>query len=400
MKILLVHNFYGSSAPSGENTVYLAERDLLVSRGEEVLEFNRHSDEIRGQGAVGVLKGALATPWNPFSARAIRELIARERPEVVHVHNSFPLISPSVFSAARSMGCATVLTLHNYRTVCAAGIPERGGVPCTLCLEKRSSLPALARGCYRDSRVATVPMAANIELHRALGTWRKQVDAFIALTSFQRDMLSVAGLPKEKIHVKPHFYDNPPDPLPWSGREARVVFIGRLGQYKGVHVLIEAWNRWGAEAPRLEIIGEGPERKRLEEFAAWGAGKVTFSGHLPFEEAQKRLASSRLLVLPSLCFEGFPMVIREAFALGVPVAGSNLGSIPCIVEDETNGVLFTPGDPDDLLAKVRTAWEEPLLLEGFARRARRSFEEHYTADSNYRALQEIYRKALQQRRSS
>lgn len=399
MKILLVHNFYGSSAPSGENEVYLAERELLHSRGVEIIEFTRHSDELRSRGTTGVAKGALTTPWNPVSFARLRRLLERERPDIMHVHNTFPLLSPAVFHASRTFPVATVLTMHNYRTFCAAGIPERSGTPCTECLDRRSVLPSLRHGCYRGSRLATFPLAVMIALHRRFSTWGRHVDAFIALTEFQRDRLAAAGLPLDRMHVKPHFYADPPSPLPWSERQDKAIFIGRLGEYKGVHVLIEAWRMWGDDAPALEVIGEGPERETLQMMArGWADERITFAGQLSFQETQARLARARLLVLPSLCFEGFPMVIREGFALGVPVAASRLGSLPCIVEDGKTGVLFRPGDADDLLAKVKALWGQKERMAEMGKAARNEFERKYTAHANYRQLMAIYEEARQHRR--
>lgn len=404
MKILLVHNFYGSEAPSGENAVFEAERDLLSTRGNQAVEFTRHSDDIRSRGIAGLLQGALATPWNPFSAKALRRLILRERPQLMHVHNTFPLISPAIFSAAKALGVPTVLTLHNYRIFCAAGIPMRDNRPCTECLDRRSVLPALRYGCYRGSRAATLPLAAMIALHRSLGTWRRHVDAFIALTAFQREKLVAAGLPSERVHLKPHFYPNPPTPLPWPAREDKVVYLGRLGPEKGLQSLLEAWRLWGSEAPSLEIVGDGPERSTLEQAISVSglAGRVALLGQLSFVAAQERLSRARLLVMPSLCYEGFPMAIREAFALGVPVAGSNLGSIPCIVEEGRTGVLFAPGDAGDLLGAVRALWSDASALERMSREARLAFDANYTADRNYASLMEIYAAAtaaMQQQRS-
>lgn len=399
MKIVLAHNFYGSAAPSGENTVYKAERDLLRSRGHEVIEFTRHSDEIRNRGAAGLLQGALATPWNPFSAHALRRVIFRERPDVVHAHNTFPLISPSIFSAAHALGIPTVLTLHNYRVFCAAGIPMRNNLPCTECLDRKSTLPALRYGCYRGSRMATLPLAAMIGLHRRLDTWQRHVDAFIALTTFQQETMAAAGLPVERIHIKPHFYMNPPAPRAWDTRQNKVVYLGRLGSEKGVASLLEAWRLWGTEAPPLELIGDGPERVALERtISSLGLqGKVALLGQLAFADAQARLAGARLLVLPSLCYEGFPMAIREAFALGVPVAGSRIGSIPCIVEDGQTGVLFTPGDGADLCRVVRDLWRDPAELARMAEQARAEFEAHYTAERNYAMLISVYESAIRVR---
>jgi glycosyltransferase involved in cell wall biosynthesis len=249
IKILLLHNFYRSASPSGENQVFEMERALLERRGHQVEVLTRHSDEIAGQGMRGAIKGAASTPWNPFSARELRKRIASFGPDVVHVHNTFSLLSPAVFPAAR--GTARVLTLHNYRLFCAAAIPMRDGRVCTDCLDQRSVLPALRFGCYRGSRVATVPMAASIALHRCRGTWNKDVEAFIALSEFQRHRFVDAGLPTERVHVKPNFYPGNPVMVPWRERADRVVFVGRLSAEKGVRTLLRAWAQWGERAPPL-----------------------------------------------------------------------------------------------------------------------------------------------------
>ena len=399
LKILLLHNFYGSSAPSGENTVFLAERDLLRLNGHQLIEFTQHSDNIRGKGIIGLIRGACSTPWNPFSKYKLRRFLQTEKPDILHVHNTFPLLSPSIFYAAQGLNTAVVFTLHNYRVFCAAGIPMRNSLPCTECLDKRSVSPALKYGCYRNSRAATVPMAFMISLHRKLGTWQNHVDAFISLTEFQKRKMAGAGLPEGRIYVKPHFYANPPASLSWSVREPKVVFIGRLGMEKGIHVLIDAWKQWGGEAPMLEIIGDGPERVALEKQADENnpAGNILFMGQLPYEETQTILSRASLLILPSLCFEGFPMAIREAFALGVPVAASQLGSMPDIVTDGQDGVLFLPGNADDLLEKVSSVWQKPEMMSAMAENARKAFEERYTAERNYEMLMEIYRRAMERR---
>ncbi len=400
MKILLVHNIYGSSAPSGENKVFLAEKDLLKSRGHDVIEYTRHSDEIRNHGYRGTMRGAFATPWNPFSQRKIRRILKDEQPDVMHAHNTFPLLSPAVFRAARGLRTATVLTLHNYRIFCAAGIPMRNAAPCTDCMDRRSVLPSLKFGCYRNSRLATLPMAFMIAMHRAMGTWHKDVDAFIALTEFQQDKMSEAGLPKDRMHTKPHFFHDPPKPLPWKEREPLVVFVGRLGFEKGLHILVEAWKEWGDSAPSLELIGDGPEREELEMKVDQSGlrQKIRFCGQLPFSRVQEKLARVSLLVLPSLCFEGFPMAIREAFALGVPVAASRLGSLPCLVKDGENGVLFEPGNSSDLLRVLQQLWHQSEKLAALGRKARADFEEKYTDSVNYEALMNIYQTAIELRR--
>lgn len=391
MKILLVHNFYGSSAPSGENTVYAAEKSLLEAAGHEVTEYTRHSDDIRGQGAWGAVKGALATPWNPWAARAIIETVERFRPDVVHVHNTFPLISPAVFHAIGKRA-ARVLTLHNYRLFCPAAIPLRGGKVCTDCLDRRSVMPSIQHGCYRNSRLATLPLAVGVALHRRLGTWTRQVDAFVALSEFQRQRMVEAGLPARNVFVKPNFYPGNPIVVPWIERSPVVVFAGRLTAEKGVVSLVKAWALWGQQAPELRILGDGELRTELERQAQ--GLPIRFLGQVPSQQAQQEIARATLLVLPSECFEGFPMVVREAFAFGTPVAVSNLGPLPSIVQAGVSGVVFEPGNPASLRQALQDAWQASGALEQLGRGARQAFETNYTEESNYSTLMRVYEQAM------
>jgi glycosyltransferase involved in cell wall biosynthesis len=395
MKILLVHNYYGSSAPSGENAVFESELAMLKNFHHQVIPYIRHSDEIREQGVLGIVKGAFSTPWNFFAIKKLRRVLQTEKPDVMHVHNSFPLFSPGIFYAAKDSQVATVLTLHNYRIFCAAGIPMRDDKPCTLCIDRKSIWPALRFGCYRNSRLATLPMAFMIALHRNLNTWGRKVDVFITLTSFQRKLLVKAGLPENRTHIKPHFYPNPPQPQRWDEREDMVVFVGRLGKEKGVSFLLEAWKVW-PEAPKLVIIGEGPEGDflRNEVMRCGLFDKIIFSGQLPFVKVQNHLSRAKLLIVPSINFEGFPMAIREAFALGVPVAASNLGSMASLVEDGRTGGLFEPANARGLASVVQRLWGDQEKLHEMAIAARNEFELHYTEEVNYQRLIELYSKAI------
>ncbi|WP_203300264.1 glycosyltransferase family 4 protein [Marinobacter sediminum] len=390
MKILLGHNYYRSSSPSGENLVYEMERDLLSRNGHTVSEFIRNSDTLSKEGIAGVIKGAAQTPWNTFVAKDVKKRLVSESTDVLHVHNTFPMISPSVFWAARGLS-ARVITLHNYRLFCANAIPMRGGNVCTECLDKRSAAPAMRHGCYRNSRLATAPLAANVALHRRMGTWQNQVDAFICLSNFQKELMIDAGLPKHKVHVKPNFYPGMPEVKPWMARRPAVVFAGRLGAEKGVVTLLKAWRMWGVNAPELRIVGDGPLRRELEEMAE--GLPVTFLGQLQMEEAQREIAENMLQILPSEWFEGFPMVIREAFAFGTPAAVSNIGPLPSIVTKGLNGVVFEASDAASLLAEVKGAWAAPDLLQRLGVGARAEFETKYTEQANYQQLQDIYKEA-------
>lgn len=392
LKILLAHNHYRSSAPSGENAVCEAEQQLLMQYGHQVETFFTHSDAISARGLAGTALAALSTPWNPSAARAVRASVLGSQPDVVHVHNTFPLLSPAIFHAIGKRA-ARVLTLHNYRLFCPAAIPMRDGQVCTDCLDRRSPLPSLLHGCYRGSRAATLPLAVSVGLHRALGTWTNQVDAFICLSDFQREVMVQAGLPREKVHVKPNFYPGNPAVLPWDERSPCVVFAGRLTEEKGVVNLLRAWQGWGAGAPELRLVGDGYLRAQLEQMAT--GLPIRFLGQLPAEQAQVEIARARLQILPSECFEGFPMVVREAFAFGTPAAVSDLGPLPSIVTHGKSGIVFQPATPASLLQEVRTAWETPGLLETLGQGARAEFETKYTEEANYTMLMNIYQQAME-----
>ncbi len=399
MKILQVHNFYGSSAPSGETRVLESERAMLSARGHEVELFQRHSDELRERGALGSVHGAIATPWNPFAARRMRLAVERYGTDIVHAHNTFPLVSPAIFSAIGNRA-ARVLTLHNYRLLCPAAIPMRDGGVCTDCIERHSVVPALRHGCYRDSRIATLPLATSVALHRSIGTWRKHVDGFIALSEFQRDLVIRGGLPGELVHLKPNFYPGEPRPVPWAERKPQAVYVGRLSPEKGVDSLVRAWTLWGEMAPQLTIIGDGESRETLKRLAAANPRvQIHFPGPLESESAQEQIGQSRLLIMPSQCFEGFPMAIAEAFALGTPVAASDIGPLPSLVKEGEHGILFKPGDPQSLLDRVRAAWHASDDLERYSGNVRLTFEQEYTEDVNYRRLMAIYESAIEVNRS-
>lgn len=397
LKILLTHNYYSSTIPSGENEVVRAEIALLKNAGDQVDEYYRSNDEIKHRGLRGKLTAAFSTPWNPLSARDLLSKVHNFGPDVVHVHNTFPLVSPSIFHAIGKRA-ARVLTLHNYRLFCPAAIPMRYGSVCTECLDRRSALPSIVHGCYRESRIATIPLAISVGLHRMIGTWTKRVDAFICLTEFQRQVMVSAGLPAEKVHVKPNFYPGNPTVVPWAKRQPYVVFVGRLTAEKGVINLMRAWQAWGAEAPELRLVGSGELRPELERMAE--GLPVRFLGQLSAEHAQTEIANARLQILPSEWFEGFPMVVREAFAFGTPAAVSNIGPLPSIVEHGKSGIVFQPANPQSLRHEVRTAWVAQGLLERLGQGARAEFEGKYTEEANYATLIQIYRKAIDASRSA
>ncbi|MGQ0599192.1 glycosyltransferase family 4 protein [Aquabacterium sp.] len=393
MKVLLVHNWYGSSAPSGENAVVLAEKQLLQANGIDVIEYFKFSDGIRSIGFLGKILGGLATPFNPFTYFQFRALLRRERPDVVHVHNFFPLISPAVFYAAHHQGVASVMTLHNYRIGCGAGLPFRDQETCLHCLEGQSVRPLLKFRCYRNSLAASLPMAAMIALHRRLRTWSRRVDLFITLTDFYSQIMRVTGLiPENSMRKKPQFMANPPEPAHFLTRPIKALYVGRISMEKGVSTLLEAWRQWGADAPRLHIVGDGPDLDTLK--STFGDVNVHWHGKLPADQTLEVIRSAQLLIIPSICFEGFPMVVREALACAVPILASHIGPMEEFVLPAF-GELFKPGSPAQLLDKARGLLGEgsPRLAD-MSQQARIEFDCKYTAHINFERLMSIYQEAI------
>ena len=390
MKILIAHNYYGSAAPSGENQVFEAERDVLRRCGHEVIEFVRYSDEIRSQRHFGAVIGGLSTPWNPWAARALQRMVEGSQPDVVHVHNTFPLLSPAIFHAI-STRVAIILTLHNYRLFCPAATPIRAGRVCTECLDTQSVFPALRYGCYRNSHLSTLPLAFSVALHRYLGTWTRHVDAFIALTIFQRETMVAAGLPAGLVHVKPNFITGNFKPVPWKDRGNYAVFVGRLGVEKGVRTLISAW-RFVNGLP-LKILGDGPLRGELEARVHAQGINAEFLGGVHRDEVLSIVSRACLQVVPSECFEGFPIVILEAYGSGTPVVASRIGSLAEIVLDGETGLHFEAGDSVDFAQRVNHLAERPELAHRMGMKAHETFLEKYTAEKNLELLMGIYSRA-------
>ena len=388
MRFLLVHNRYQRAG--GEDAVFRAEAGLLGAAGHAVVEYVRANEEIAGTDLMSRAALATNTVWSRSSARALRRLLHRVRPDVAHFHNTLPLISPAAYYECRAAGVPVVQTLHNYRLICPAANLFRAGRICEECID-RGLHRGVRHACYRHSRSATGAVVAMLSMHRVLNTWRDAVDVYIALSHFARLKFIAAGLPADKVVVKPNFVD--PDPGQREGPASGAVFIGRLSPEKGVRTMLEAWRRLEGKVP-LEVIGDGPERPEMEALAK-GLDNVRFRGHLPRQDAIATTRRARFLIFPSGCYEGFGMAIIEAFACGVPVIASRLGAMQEIVDEGRTGLHFTAGDASDLAAQIEWAWSHPMEMEAMGRAARAEFEAKYTAHRNYDMLMGIYTKAFE-----
>jgi glycosyltransferase involved in cell wall biosynthesis len=385
MKILVAHNFY--KQPGGEDQCVAAEVAMLRAHGHEVTQYCLRNESID---AMGRLRLAARTIWSRTAVRELRELFRTHQPQIAHFHNTFPLISPSAYYAARAEGVRVVQTVHNFRLLCANALLFRNGEVCEDCLGKWIPWPGIAHKCYRDNRAASTVITTMLMTHRVLGTWSKAVDMYIALTEFGRRKLVEGGLPADKIVVKPNFAY--PDPGPSTGTGGYAVFVGRLSAEKGVDTVLEAWRHLGGELP-LKLLGDGPLAAAVQE-AAVKDTSIQWLGNQSLEAVYKLVGEAAFLVLPSQCYENFPRVVIEAFAKGTPVIVSKLGAMAAIVDDGRTGLHFKPGDPVDLAATVRRILGESLELARMRQAARRKFEQNYTADSNHKTLMTIYEKAL------
>jgi glycosyltransferase involved in cell wall biosynthesis len=383
MKVLLCHGFYRQFG--GEDQSFLDEAALLRSHGHHVVEYTRHNDEIVGASRVRVAANSI---WNPSVYRELRTLVRRERPDVMHCTNIFPLISPSAHKAAFDEKVPVVQALHNYRLLCPSATLMRDGRVCGSCLGKTFAWPAIQHACYRGSRAGTAVVAAMLTVQKTKRAWRR-VNRFFVPSHFARELFIRNGMPAARIDVKPNSVDL--DLGPGQGDGDYALFVGRLSPEKGIDVLLEAWSKLPRNIP-LRIIGDGPCRELVEQAAAKDP-RITHLGHLSLREVYEQLQRAVCLVMPSVWYETFGRTIIEAYAAGTPVVASRLGAMEELVTHDETGLLFEPGNAFALSQAVCELFErnDPADLR---RKARREFENNYTSKHNYLHLMNIYQRAI------
>jgi glycosyltransferase involved in cell wall biosynthesis len=386
MKILVIHNRYKN--PGGEDVVVRHEYELLQRNGQVLDRMFFDNSSIRSS-YEQLLTGVLAF-YNPISARKVREKIRAFQPDIIHVHNFSPLVSPSVFFVASEWRIPVVLTLHNFRLLCPSGTLFHNNAIYERSIHSLFPWEAVRKGVYRNSSFQTAVVAGVTAAHNIFGTWRNKVQRYIVLSAFAKDKFvnSRLRIPVEKLVVKPNFVEN-------RGRGDKTrqdffLYVGRLSEEKGLRTLLNSSMSSGFN---LVIIGDGPLRTMVEQETSTNH-RLRYLGFQDPETVASYLKTSRALILPSVCYEGFPMVILEAFSTGTLVVASRLGAMAEIIQDHVNGLLFEPGNPADLAAKIREVHEHPGQSMELARTGYATYLESYTPERNYQQLMEIYHQAI------
>ncbi|SEE82930.1 Glycosyltransferase involved in cell wall bisynthesis [Streptomyces sp. 3213] len=391
MHVLVVHNRYNSAQPSGENNVVDQEVELLRAAGHRVELFERRSDDIGARSLLGKVAVPLLVPWNPAVRKELADRLRAERPDVVHVHNVFPLLSPAVLAACADAGVPAVATLHNYTQVCPPGTLQRDGRPCTECVGS-TPLPAVRHGCYRNSSLATVPLAVSLSVNRK--RWWNGVERFLCISAAQRDVLVTSGMPAERLAVKHNFVPEPD--IRREGGGEQLLYLGRLAEAKGVRLLMAAWDEiaaGGGVGVPLAVAGTGPLEK---EVTAWAAGRddVRYVGLLDPAECRKAIARSVAVIAPSTWLEAFGLVVVEAMAAGVPTVAAGHGAFVELVEDGVTGLLHQPGDTASLASGIRRIAADPDRNREMGEAARRRYEQGFSPAVGLERLLEEYRTAI------
>jgi glycosyltransferase involved in cell wall biosynthesis len=395
LRILQVFNEYRTRG--GEDTVTRLEAEMLRRHGHEVQRLLVSTKTIDGAGPLTLAAAGLGTVWSFHGYSLMKRAIASFSPDLVHVHNSFPLLSPSIFWAAHRAGIPAVQTIHNFRFACASATLLRNEKPCQDCVG-RFPWPALRHRCYQDSLPATSAVVAMNVFHKLMRTFMSKVHGYIVLNEFSKEIMLRAGLPEGRVHIKPNFVLEP-DKLPVP-RQRQVVFAGVISRPKGVHLLLQAWAKVSAKDCNLVLIGDGPARIELEREYAKVPG-IEWRGAQTRQEVIDTLAVSQWMVLPPLFYENCPMVIPEAFSVATPVIVPNHGAFPTFVTHSHDGLLFVPGDSASLASTLALALNASNeVWSHFSENARATCQRTFTEAHNYEQLISFYGNAIRVCRAS
>ncbi len=377
MKILVVHNDYGRY--SGEEAVVDHMIADLRARGHEVDSLRRSSQHHRDT-LWGNIRGFFAGIYSLSGRRMMRSKLHSFQPDVINIHNLYPFISPAVLPICRRAGVPVVMTVHNYRLICPTGLFLRDGMPCENCLRNGNERDCIRYNC-EHSRLRSLGYALRNAAARHTKAYIRNVNIFCCLTEFQRQKLIAAGFDATKIVVIPNYIEpfTGSDTLlttPCSSRS--VAYVGRLSEEKGCDILLEVARRH----PEIPFRFAGTLR---EEFTAPSLPNVTLCGQLDRQALQQLYADSLFVVIPSRCYEGFPVALLEASSMGRCSIAPDHGAFRDLMTDRTSdelcGLLFTPLDVDDLEEKVVRLWNDTTLADSLGDKARKNYNERFLKET-------------------
>lgn len=367
--VLVIHNKYLDSG--GEDESFRANMSMLGFLGYRVYQLKFDNiDFVK----LSLVQKSITTLWNSSAYNDVYNLCIKNNISYVHIHNCFPLASPSIYYAAKNAGAKVIQWLHNYRIICPSATFLRAGSICEDCMGKHVSWPALLHSCYRDSKLASFGVVAMLSAHRSLGTWKTLVDKFIALTDFAKNKFVEAGFEEGKIVVIPNHMH--PTPSIGGGNGKYGMFVGRLSEEKGIDTLAKLAVMNDLEI-EIKVFGDGPMSEVIQS-AAVQSNIISIQGHVSSDEIQKNLADAQFLVFPSKWYEGLPRTIIEAFSVGTPVLASPIGAMRDLVVDGYNGLHFRLADHEDLGRAIRSIVNGPELRVKLRNGARQSYDAQFT----------------------
>ena len=390
MRILIAHNLY--QQPGGEDAVVKDEFRLLKDFGEDVHLYERSNLEFDKMSWFKKLRLLLEGGWSRDSYRDMRALLKKIRPDVVHFHNIFYILTPSVYQACRDENIPVVESLHNFRLLCSNALLFRDNKICEECIEGKNLNRGIYYRCFKRSRLLTVVVVHMMKQYWRKGTWINLVDHYIMASEFGRQKHIAAGIPKEKISVKPHVvYPDLPKP---NQDEGYVLCVGRLSEEKGVRTLLEAWKE--IHDCTLKIAGDGPLAAELKSYVKNNnIADVEFLGFISDNQYHECMQGAKFLVVPSVCYENFPRTVVEAYSYGLPVVASSLGSFPGIVKEKKTGLLFKPANSHDLAEKIQWMLTHETEFDSMRRNVRQRYKEEYSGRKNYEILMDVYHRVVQ-----
>lgn len=389
MKVLTVHNFHRSGSASGDDQVFRHETTMLKKAGVEVLEYTMKNDDFDQGNGIDRIRSALSMFWSFKVYREISELCKKERPDVVHVHTFFPLLSPAVFAAAHQSGVKVVQTLHDTRYVCPNASSMCNGKLCNECVDGRY-FRMVRKKCFKNSRLQSLVVATIFSIHRQLKTFYRNIDCYLYLNDTQKKLLVESGLEEKKLIKK---YNSVPEPHPEStGRQLPkkyAVYCGRIGEEKGIRLLCEAWK--SLETIPLVIMGDGPERKNLEIFLENNSQlPIQYLGFVPHSECQQIIKQASFVLLPSVCYEGCSMVVLEAFSLGKPVIATDIGFMHEAITEQGMDTTFPLGNITELRRQILKLWNNETICKKIGVQAAEEYRQKYSEEVDIKNLKKIY----------